>query len=372
MSVNPVATEVQNRLKEVGALIQRVKEASRFEDQLLRLSELEASMGKDGFWDDPDAAKGVIAELKRTKTTVDGIRAVDERLQDVQTLFELATEEDDQESLDEANRESQEVATDAEALELRTLLSGRYDSNSCYLSIHAGAGGTDACDWVGILTRMYLRWGERHRYKTRIVDELPDEEAGSKGVTLHLSGEWAYGYLRAEIGVHRLVRLSPFDAKNRRHTSFASVDVSPEVEDEIDIEIADSEIRVDTYRASGAGGQHVNVTDSAVRITHIPTGIVVQCQNERSQHANRAQAMKVLKSRILFEEEQKREAELSEMSGEKGNIEFGNQIRSYVMHPYKMVKDHRTEVETGNVDATLDGDLDGFIEAFLRLRARTE
>ena len=248
------------------------------------------------------------------------------------------------------------------------MLSEDADESNAVLEINSGAGGTDASDWASMLKRMYLRWAERGKYKTAVLDDNPGEETGIKKCTIHVQGPYAFGYLQAERGVHRLVRISPYDAKSRRHTSFVSVDITPEVED-LDIEVSESDLRVDTYRASGAGGQHVNTTDSAVRITHLPTGIVVQCQNERSQHSNRAAAMRELKSRLLQHEENKRNKELASIAGEKGDIAFGNQIRSYVLHPYKMVKDHRTEVETGNVDHTLDGDLTLFIEAYLRRQA---
>ncbi|MEM7261245.1 MAG: peptide chain release factor 2, partial [Planctomycetota bacterium] len=297
------------------------------------------------------------------------IQELDEGLADARTLLELGEEEEDEDSLAEAELESKRLLGAAEALELKTLLSGKYDEGSCYFEINAGAGGTESCDWAEMLKRLYLRWAEREGFKTTILDDNPGEDAGTKKCTMHIQGPYAYGYAQAERGVHRLVRISPYDAKSRRHTSFVSVDVTPEVED-IDLEINETDLRIDTYRASGAGGQHVNTTDSAVRITHLPTGIVVQCQNERSQHSNRAAAMKALQSRLIQHEETKRTEELAKETGAKGDIAFGNQIRSYVLHPYKMVKDHRTEVETGNVDHVLDGDLTLFIEAYLRWQAR--
>ena len=365
-----LSSETRNRLAEVERLLSGVKHASDFEAISLHRSELEAVMAREGFWNNSEKAQTTIGELKRIKAIVDDITGLESAREEAEMLLELAVEESDKSSLEEVEAESKRLLHAAEQLELRTLLAGPYDAASCYLSIHPGAGGTESCDWAEMLCRMYLRWGERNGYKTRILEQLPAEEAGLKSVTVQFDGDWAYGYLRAEIGVHRLVRLSPFDAKNRRHTSFASVHVSPEVDENVEIEIREADLRVDTYRASGAGGQHVNVTDSAIRITHQPTGIVVQCQNERSQHANRNQAMKVLKSRLIQREQEKRDSEIASMAGEKRDIDFGHQIRSYVLHPYRMAKDHRTSLETGNVDAVLDGDLDDFIEAFLRSDAR--
>jgi peptide chain release factor 2 len=245
------------------------------------------------------------------------------------------------------------------------MLGGEHDKNNAILSINAGAGGTEAQDWAEMLLRMYTRWGERHKFKTQLVDILPDQEAGIKNATIMVSGEYGFGYLKSEVGVHRLVRISPFDTGKRRHTSFASVMVIPEIADDIDIEVNEDELRIDTYRASGAGGQHVNTTDSAVRITHLPTGIVVQCQNERSQHKNRAQAMKILRARLYELRLEEHDEELEKLQGEKRVIAWGSQIRSYVMHPYQMVKDHRTNYETSNVSAVLDGDLDEFIRKYL-------
>ncbi|MFQ5653180.1 MAG: peptide chain release factor 2 [Planctomycetota bacterium] len=366
-----MTVEINNRLQTTGELIARVKDAARFQEEVERLAALEAKMADSDFWEDQERAAEVIAKLKRSKEVVQEIRSLEARWSDLTTLLELAIEESDPASTEEVDRESRQLLKDAEGLELRTLLGGTYDGGNCFLSIHAGAGGTESCDWVTMLRRMYLRWAERNSYASRVIDELPGEETGSKSVTIRIAGPWAYGYLRSEIGVHRLVRISPFDAKSRRHTSFASVDVSPEVE-ELEIAIDETELRIDTYRSRGAGGQHVNTTDSAVRITHLPTGIVVQCQNERSQHSNRAQAMRVLKSRIVQLEEKKREEELARIGGDKGEIAFGSQIRSYVLHPYKMVRDHRSDTETGNIDAVLDGDLQLLIEAYLRQHARNQ
>ncbi len=283
---------------------------------------------------------------------------------DAEVLLELAREEEDEETAREAGEKVAYVESSIKDFEVRRMLGGENDRANAIVSIHPGAGGTEAQDWADILLRMYLRWAERKGYKTEIVDYLAGEEAGLKSVTFTVSGEFAYGYLKAEVGVHRLVRISPFDASKRRHTSFASVFVYPEVEEDIEIDINESDLRVDTYRSSGAGGQHVNKTDSAVRITHLPTGIVVQCQNERSQHKNRAMAMKILKAR-LYELKRKEEEEKMESLHEKREIAWGSQIRSYILQPYRLVKDHRTGIEVGNVDSVLDGGIDVFIEAFL-------
>ena len=288
------------------------------------------------------------------------------RVSDLTELLELAVLEDDQSIAEEIAGETTEIETQLEKLEFRLLLSGEYDRSSAILAIHAGAGGTESQDWAQMLLRMYLRWCQQHNYDTEVIDQTEGDEAGIKSVTIQADGQNAYGYLKAERGVHRLVRLSPFDSSNRRHTSFALIEVIPVIEDDIEIEINPSDLRVDTYRASGAGGQHVNKTSSAVRIVHEPTGIVVQCQNERSQLQNRELAMRILRSRLLEIEIQKQEAEQARLKGAHVDAGWGNQIRSYVLHPYKMIKDHRTSHETGNTQAVLDGDLDAFIESFLK------
>ncbi len=285
---------------------------------------------------------------------------------DVRVLIELGEEAEDGDALAEARETNDELEKGVEAAEFQKMLSGPHDRSSCFFSINAGAGGTESQDWAEMLLRMYLRYCERKGWKTEITDYQAGEEAGVKGVTFAVTGEYAYGYLKAEAGIHRLVRISPFDSNARRHTSFASAFVFPEIEEEeIDIKIAESDLRVDTYRSSGAGGQHVNTTDSAIRITHLPTGIVVACQSERSQHSNRATAMKVLRAKLYEREMQEREAQAADIAGEKKEIGWGSQIRSYVLHPYKMVKDLRTGVETGNPDAVLDGDLEEFVVAWL-------
>jgi peptide chain release factor 2 len=284
--------------------------------------------------------------------------------------LELGMAEEDEATITEVKEELEEAARQADELELNTLMNDPHDSANAYLSIHAGAGGTEAQDWAQMLLRMYTRWAENRGFETDVIDFLPGDEAGIKNVTMLVKGENAFGSLRAERGVHRLVRISPFDASGRRHTSFASVDVIPEVQDNHEIEINPNELRIDTYRASGAGGQHVNKTDSAVRITHIPTGIVVQCQGERSQHANRERAMQLLRARLLEKQRAEQEAKMAELRGEQSEIAWGSQIRSYVFCPYTMVKDHRTEHETGNVQGVMDGDIDPFIHAYLRWNAQ--
>ena len=285
-------------------------------------------------------------------------------------MLELAEAEGDQSqkqaALAELETGLRRIETDFDQLELRLLLSGRFDANNAYLSLHAGAGGTESCDWTGMLLRMYRRYCEQHDFEVEIMDYLPGEEAGVKSVTFLVRGPYAYGYLKAERGVHRLVRISPFDANKRRHTSFASLDVVAEVDEAIEIDIDEKDLRVDTYRSGGAGGQHVNKTDSAVRLTHLPTGIVVACQAERSQHSNRARAMKMLTAKLYEYEADKKRKEMEKFYGDKGEIAWGHQIRSYVLQPYTMVKDHRTNEETGQVDAVLDGDLDRFIKAYLK------
>jgi len=323
-------------------------------------------MAKPNFWNLGQAAQDMVQELRMLNSSLKPVQSVSQRLEDITVLFDLAAEAEDDSAMGEVQQGTREVDKELGRLRFRAMMAGTNDFRNAYLSIHAGAGGTESCDWAQMLFRMYSRWAEDHGYSTGILDWQDGEQAGVRSLTLNIRGDWAYGYLQSEIGVHRLVRISPFDANKRRHTSFASVDVIPEFDDTIVIDVKEKDIRVDTYRSAGAGGQHVNKTDSAVRITHLPTGIVVQCQNERSQHANRRSAMKLLQARLYRLEEQKREAELAQLYSEKGEIAWGNQIRSYVLQPYQMVKDHRTDAETGRVDAVLDGDIDGFVVAYLR------
>lgn len=298
------------------------------------------------------------------------------RAEDIATLAQLAEEEGSAEEAGEIEAGLREIETMLAEQELARLFAGEYDSHNALLSINAGAGGTESCDWVDMLARMYGRWAERRGYQWEMIDRTPGEEAGSRGITASIAGDHAYGRLKGERGVHRLVRISPFDAASRRHTSFASVDLMPEVEDADEVAISPEDLKIDTYRASSAGGQHVNKTDSAVRITHLPTGIVVSCQNERSQHKNRTFALRVLKARLLERQRQEQEEKLAKLRGEQTEIAWGHQIRSYVLHPYQMVKDHRTEQETGNTEAMLEGEIDQFLEAYLRYdmarRARSD
>ncbi len=325
-------------------------------------------MASPGFWDHADAAQEWVQKLKEVRATLDPFEKLHKDATDLSELLEAA-EEGDAGLMAGMAADLDGIEKRLEHYELCVLLTDPNDVRNAYLSIHAGTGGTDACDWAEILLRMYSRWIEQNGYQVEPVDRLDGEEAGVKRVTLLVRGEWAFGFLKSERGVHRLVRISPFDANRRRQTAFCSVDVTAEFED-IQVEINEAELRVDTYRASGAGGQHVNVTDSAVRITHLPTNLVVQCQNERSQHMNRKVAMKMLAAKLYQLEEEKREQEMLKNYGEKGQISFGNQIRSYVMHPYTLVKDHRTDIETSNIQAVLDGDIDRFMEAYLKLRAK--
>ena len=313
-----------------------------------------------------------MSQLSRLSEDVTTYDRMERRVSDAEVLWELAAGEDDASTGREAADELAGIEKELGSLEVVALLSGDFDDHPAILEVHAGEGGTDSQDWAEILLRLYLRWAERRSFKAEIVEVTEGEEAGIKSATVTIEGRYAYGLLATERGVHRLVRISPFDAAKRRHTSFASIDVTPEVEDDVDIEIGPDDLRIDTYRSSGAGGQHVNVTDSAVRITHLPSGIVVSCQNERSQMQNRAVAMRILKSRLLARATEEREAEIRALAGEKRDIGFGSQIRSYVMHPYQMVKDHRTGVEVGNVQSVLDGDIGKFIEAELRRKSLGE
>lgn len=323
-------------------------------------------MTQPGFWDDQHAAQNYVQTLNRLKQVIDRWEKAYNQLEDAQVMVELVAEEQDKPLQQELYHLLQKLADEVDKLELDSLLGGEYDSNNAIVTIHPGAGGTESQDWAEMLLRMYTRWAEKRGFQVEILDLLPGDEAGIKSVTLLVSGLKAFGYLKAEKGVHRLVRISPFDASGRRHTSFASVEVIPEIDDSVEIEIDPGELRIDTYRASGAGGQHVNKTDSAIRITHIPTGIVVQCQTERSQFQNKESAMKILRARLLERQIADQQEKLAELKGEQNEIAWGNQIRSYVFCPYTMVKDHRTGVEVGNVDGVMDGELDEFIEEYLK------
>ena len=327
-------------------------------------------MSAPDFWNDRDRAQKLLAELKPAKAILESYRTLEQELSDEIELLDMADESADRAHIDEVRGKLDRFARRAEKQELQALFTGKHDGESVFMSIHAGAGGTDSCDWAEILLRMYTRWLERNEYDAKLVDLISADEAGIKRAVLEVRGRFPYGNLKSELGVHRLVRVSPFDANHRRHTSFASVDVLPE-EDDIAIELKSVDLKVDTFCAGGPGGQHVNKTESAVRITHLPTGAVASCQNERSQMLNRKTAMKILAARLTQMEEAKREEKFARMYGEKGEIAWGNQIRSYVLHPYQLVKDHRTAYETGNAQSVLDGEIGPFIESFLKWKDRT-
>ncbi|MDY2613372.1 MAG: peptide chain release factor 2 [Lachnospiraceae bacterium] len=335
-----------------------------------RIEELERKIEEPGFWDNPEESQRFMKELKSLQDMVKIIHKLYTSYDDINLLIEMAYEENDPSMPKEIEKEIQEFEEAFESLRIQTLLSGEYDSCNAIFTIHAGAGGTESCDWASMLYRMYSRWAERKGFTIQVLDYLDGDITGIKTVTFEVNGENAYGYLKSEKGVHRLVRISPFNAAGKRQTSFASCDVVPDIEDEIDIEIADDDLKIDTYRASGAGGQHVNKTSSAIRITHLPTGIVVQCQNERSQHFNKEKAMQMLKVKLQLMKEQEQAEKVSDIRGEVKEIGFGNQIRSYVMQPYTLVKDHRTNVESSNVNAVLDGNIDIFINAYLKETVR--
>jgi len=351
--------ELEERLAELEAFF----DVDRLRDEA---EELGDEMSQPGFWDDPDEARTVSARFSRVQGRIELLDGLRDTLTDSEELLELA--EEDGELLLEVEEELRRVERVLEEQEVARLFSGEYDDGDAILTINPGAGGVDSQDWAEMLARMYRRWAERRGFELEVIEYTEGEEAGIKSATFTVSGEYAFGLLSAERGVHRLVRISPFDAGARRHTSFASVAIAPVVGEAVEVEIEEKDLKVDTYRASGAGGQHVNKTDSAVRITHLPTGIVAQCQNERSQHQNREVAMRVLRARLFELQREKREQEIAAQSGEKAEIEWGSQIRSYVLHPYKLVKDHRTGEETANVDRVLDGDLDAFIYAYLKIR----
>ncbi len=318
------------------------------------------------FWNDPERSQQMMKELKSKKDDVEIYNSLVSQMDDIEVMLEMGYEENDPSLIPEIQQMLDEFEQTFEGIRMKTLLSGEYDKNNAIVTLHAGAGGTEACDWAGMLYRMYTRWATAKGYDVEVLDYLDGEEAGIKSVTFQVNGENAYGYLKSEKGVHRLVRISPFNAAGKRQTSFASCDVMPEIEEDLDVEINDDDIRVDTYRSSGAGGQHINKTSSAIRITHLPTGIVVQCQNERSQHMNKDKAMQMLKAKLYMLKQQENAEKAADIRGDVTEIGWGNQIRSYVMQPYKMVKDLRTSYETGNVDSVMDGNLDPFINAYLK------
>ena len=356
------STDLAKRLGELKAFL-------KIDEQLKKVSEIEEQMTATDFWDHKEKAQDVMASLSACKSIIDPFNKLSVDAEDFLALSELILESNDESMLSDADSDWKQLFANLEKLELLSFLSERFDTNNAYFSIHAGAGGTESCDWAAMLMRMYRRWFERRGFQYEIIDSQLGDEAGMKSVTFCVTGEFAYGYAKAEIGVHRLVRISPFDSNSRRHTSFASVDVFPELDDEIEIEIDEKDLRIDTFRASGSGGQHVNTTDSAIRITHIPSGVIVACQAERSQHKNRATAMKMLKAKLYEKEREQREKEADEIRGVKSDNGWGNQIRSYVLHPYQMVKDLRTGIETGNTNGVLDGDIDQFIEGWLRFKS---
>ncbi len=364
--------ELKPRLSELSEKLDQMEaslEVSRKEE---KIAELEYKMGEPTFWDDAEAAQKINQELADLKGSVDKYKALREKYDDAATLLEMGLEEKDESMEADVKAELDAIADGLEALQLEVLLSAPYDTNNAILTLHAGAGGTEAQDWTQMLLRMYGRWAERHGFAVETADLLPGDEAGVKSATLFIKGHNAYGFLKSEKGIHRLVRISPFDAQARRHTSFSACDIMPEIDDNVDVNINMSDVRVDTYRASGAGGQHINKTSSAVRMTHEPTGIVVQCQNERSQLQNREQCLKMLRAKLFELEMEKKEAELAKLEGDQQKIEWGSQIRSYVFQPYTMVKDHRTGCETGNVQAVMDGELDPFVRAYLSAKANHE
>ncbi|MDD3345097.1 MAG: peptide chain release factor 2 [Candidatus Omnitrophica bacterium] len=360
--------ELKDKLSDIGLRVENLRGYLDIAHKKERINILSSQMSAADFWDNSDRPKKIVKELKFLKATVEPWDLACRKHQELQELLPLLKENEDELLLD-FKRNAEDLFTAVEKLEFQVLLGGELDKNSAIVSINAGAGGTESCDWAGMLFRMYARFAESHGYTVKTIDLLEGEEAGIKNVTVLVEGDYAYGYLKAERGVHRLVRISPFDANKRRHTSFASVDVIPEIEEDLDITIEERDLRIDVYRSKGAGGQSVNTTDSAVRITHIPTGIVVQCQNERSQHQNKQTALRILKARIYEVQQEEKEAQLKQQGADKKKIEWGSQIRSYVLHPYNLVKDHRTDFETGDSGKVLDGGLDDFIEAFLKLKA---
>lgn len=323
-------------------------------------------MQAPGFWDDPEKSNQKMKEVKSLKDVVDTMDHLQSQYEDILTLIEMGYEDNDPAIIPDIQEELDSFKKTFEDIRISTLLSGEYDKNNAILKLNAGAGGTESCDWCGMLYRMYTRWAERKGYSIEVIDYLDGEEAGIKSVTFQINGENAYGYLKSEKGVHRLVRISPFNAQGKRQTSFVSLDVMPDIEEDLDVEIRDEDIRIDTYRSSGAGGQHINKTSSAIRITHFPSGIVVSCQNERSQHMNKDKAMQMLKAKLYLLKQEENAEKLSDIRGDVKEIGWGNQIRSYVLQPYTMVKDHRTNEESGNVDAVLDGAIDPFINAYLK------
>ncbi|MEK5450175.1 peptide chain release factor 2 [Paenibacillus sp. FSL R7-0331] len=363
---------VKQDLREIGKKLTNLRGSLDLDLKLEVIANFEEKMAAPDFWNDNEKAQVVIGEMNAVKSVVDQFEKLQQEYDDAAMMAELADEEGDEELAGEVAATIRAVAGKVDEFELQLLLNQPYDKLNAILELHPGAGGTESQDWGQMLLRMYTRWAEKSGFKVEVLDYLPGDEAGIKSVTLLIKGFNAYGYLKTEKGVHRLVRISPFDSSGRRHTSFVSCDVVPEISDDVEVEIRTEDLKIDTYRASGAGGQHINTTDSAVRITHIPSGVVVTCQNERSQIKNREQAMKMLRSKLYELKLQEQQKHLDEIRGEQSDIAWGSQIRSYVFHPYSMVKDHRTSVETGNVGAVMDGDINLFIDGYLRSQIKTE
>ena len=349
-----------------------LKSALGYDNLVREIEELETKASAPGFWDDLENSQKILQRTGKLKNTVESYNNLCSSFDDLQVLIEMGDEEGDLSLVEEITSSIEEFENGLAALRLQTLLTGEYDKNNAILTFHAGAGGTEAMDWVSMLVRMYTRWTERHGFKTQMLDFLDGDEAGLKSATISIEGENAYGYLKSESGVHRLVRVSPFDASGRRHTSFASLEVMPEITDDMNIEVREEDIKMDVFRSSGAGGQHINKTSSAVRLTHIPTGIVVACQNERSQFQNKDKALKMLKSKLLEIKEREHLEKIDDIKGVQKEIAWGSQIRSYVFMPYTLAKDHRTGFESGNINAVMDGDLDGFINAYLKAASKGE
>ncbi|NPV91601.1 MAG: peptide chain release factor 2 [Firmicutes bacterium] len=361
--------ELKKELEGLAERLDELRVSLDLDEKIKRAEELEAKTLNPGFWEEREEAQRTLQQLNGLRGRIDHFNRLQHRYEEIQDLWLLSLDEEDPSLEKEIARETEGLDKELGELQLMVLLSGPYDRHNAILTLHAGAGGTDAQDWVEMMLRMYSRWAEKRGYQVEITDLQSGEEAGLKSATLLVSGENAFGYLKSERGVHRLVRISPFDASGRRHTSFAAVEVLPEMEDEVEVEIDQNDLRIDTYRSGGAGGQHVNKTDSAVRITHLPTGIVVQCQNERSQQMNRILAMKILRSRLFEHQRRQQEEAMAELRGEQPEIAWGSQIRSYTFNPFSLIKDHRTGVEVGNVQGVMDGDIDPFISAYLQQQA---
>ncbi len=360
-----IIDDYKNRLNRYRQELTNLYEALKIDDVKTKLKQDEALTAQDGFWNDMEKSQKVSQAIKNAKSTISEYESLEKKADDLSALIEFAEDGMLEDVEQDIVSEFPEFEKELEDAKLKTLLSGEYDKNNAILTFHAGAGGTEAQDWVEMLYRMYTRFAQRHDYKVTVLDYLDGDEAGIKSASILIEGMYAYGYLKAENGVHRLVRVSPFDSSGRRHTSFASLEVMPELDDDTQIEIRDEDLKIDTYRSSGAGGQHVNKTESAIRITHLPTGVVVACQNERSQHKNREMAMKMLKSKLVEIKEREHLEKIDDIKGEHMQIGWGSQIRSYVFMPYTLVKDHRTGYESGNINAVMDGDIDGFINAYL-------